>query len=138
MPYKKRKDNLWCVYKHTSPSGGVYIGITSDYPLARWRNGRGYDCCEVMNKAIKKYGWENFTHEILFDNLTKEEACQKEIELIAFYKNQGHCYNLAERGTNGLASEETKKKMSSNRQRKTLMVGGMLFLQKLNKRQLKK
>lgn len=53
MPYKKRKDNLWCVYKHTSPSGGVYIGITSDYPLARWRNGRGYDCCEVMNKAIK-------------------------------------------------------------------------------------
>ena len=118
MPYKKRKDNLWCVYKHTSPSGGVYIGITSDYPLARWRNGRGYDCCEVMNKAIKKYGWENFTHEILFDNLTKEEACQKEIELIAFYKNQGHCYNLAERGTNGLASEETKKKMSSNRQRK--------------------
>lgn len=56
MPYKKRKDNLWCVYKHTSPSGGVYIGITSDYPLARWRNGRGYDCCEVMNKAIKKYG----------------------------------------------------------------------------------
>jgi hypothetical protein len=53
MPYKKRKDNLWCVYKHTSPSDGVYIGITSDYPLARWRNGRGYDCCEVMNKAIK-------------------------------------------------------------------------------------
>ena len=25
MPYKKRKDNLWCVYKHTSPSGGEMV-----------------------------------------------------------------------------------------------------------------
>ena len=26
----------WIVYKHTSPSGKVYIGITSNSPEKRW------------------------------------------------------------------------------------------------------
>ena len=34
---------LYYVYKHTSPSGKVYIGITSKHPPERrWANGNGY------------------------------------------------------------------------------------------------
>lgn len=34
--------NNYCVYKHTSPSGKVYIGITNQKPTRRWREGEGY------------------------------------------------------------------------------------------------
>lgn len=32
----------WIVYKHTSPSGKVYIGITNQPANKRWKNGMGY------------------------------------------------------------------------------------------------
>jgi group I intron endonuclease len=67
--------------------------------------------------AIKKYGWENIKHEILLENLTKEEAETKEIELIALYKSNQNKYGYnIEIGGNvnkgQILSEETRKKMS--------------------------
>ena len=44
--------NNYCVYKHTSPSGKVYIGQTSINPLDRWQNGKGYKKQAFYN-AIK-------------------------------------------------------------------------------------
>ena len=86
------------VYKHTFPNNKVYIGITGRKTIEmRWgRNGSRYHGQTYIVNAIQKYGWDNIKHEILFDNLTKEEAEQKEIELIAFYKsNQRECgYNI--------------------------------------------
>ena len=38
-------------------------------------------------QAIQKYGWEGFEHEIVFSELTKKEACDKEIQLIAKYQS---------------------------------------------------
>lgn len=32
----------YTVYKHTSPSGKVYIGITCRKPEYRWNHGKGY------------------------------------------------------------------------------------------------
>ena len=32
----------YTVYKHTSPIGKVYIGITKMNPIRRWSNGKGY------------------------------------------------------------------------------------------------
>lgn len=111
----------YTVYKHTSPSRKVYIGITSMSCKERWKNGAGYKSCVLLNRAIQKYGWENFKHEILFTGLTKEEAEAKEIELIAFYRSTDpdHGYNM-ERGGDSLGkhSEETLKKMSENRKGK--------------------
>ncbi len=79
--------STWIVYKHTSPGGKVYIGITSQVPEKRWLGGWGYVGNDYFNKAIQKYGWNNFKHEVLFENLTKEEAEAKEIELIAQYNS---------------------------------------------------
>ena len=72
----------YCVYKHTAPNGKVYIGITSQDVLARWNHGNGYKNNKHFFSAIVKYGWDNIRHEILYDDLTKEDACKKEIGLI--------------------------------------------------------
>ena len=104
------------VYRHICPNGKVYIGITSQSDVQRrWQNGCGYRNNILFYRAIKKYGWKNIVHEILFDNLSKTEAEQKEIELIKKYKsnNTRFGYNI-ENGGNcvGTHSEETKKKIS--------------------------
>lgn len=104
----------WTVYMHTSPSGKRYIGITSQKIQQRWRSGKGYKI-NVFCNAIQKYGWENIKHEILFENLTKEEAEKKEIELIAFYKSnqKEYGYNIQNGGNClGTHSLSTKNKIS--------------------------
>lgn len=106
----------FAIYKHTSPSGKVYIGITCQKPENRWgRDGSGYKHSPHFLAAIKKYGWENISHEIIAEGLTKEEAERKEVELIALYDatNRKKGYN-ADLGGNspGRASEETRKKIS--------------------------
>lgn len=110
------KEKEYCVYKHTTPNGKVYIGQTCKKPTERWANGYGYKN-QMFYNAIEKYGWNNIKHEILFEGLTKEEADQKEIELIAYYDstNPNKGYNIAFGGatTTGVkCSEETKKKIS--------------------------
>ncbi len=96
--------NNYTVYKHTSPHGKVYIGITSQSPIRRWRkDGSGYKSHTHFYRAIKKYGWDNFKHEILFSGLSQKEAEQKEMELIALYNstNQEYGYNISLGGESG-------------------------------------
>lgn len=115
---------MYSVYKHTSPNGKVYIGITKEKPEYRWRNGEGYKPNVHFYGAIQKYGWDNFKHEILFTGLTKDQACEKEKQLIAEYKsnNQEYGYNLSIGGEcSALGSKhtaETKLKMSEQRKGK--------------------
>ena len=104
----------YCVYKHTFPNGKVYIGITGQKPENRWGlNGRGYNKQPLMHSAIRKYGWDSIKHEVLFNELTKEEAEQKEIELISSYKSNQieFGYNSTSGGSVFLHSEETKNKI---------------------------
>lgn len=108
----------YCVYKHTSPNGKVYIGITSRNPLSRWKNGHGYKNNPHFWNAIVKYGWDNFKHEILFDGLTKDEACEKEVELIAKYKSNEYQFGFNRSsggefaGSGVFKSNATKQKIS--------------------------
>ena len=107
----------YTVYKHTSPNNKVYIGITLQKPKERFKNGKGYNHNLHFNNAIQKYGWENINHEILYMNLSKEEAEQKEIELISKYKSneRKYGYNISNGGnSNGKHSESTKKKISNS------------------------
>ena len=112
-------NNNYVVYMHVSPSNKRYIGITSQNPKRRWRkNGEGYKSHQYFWNAIQKYGWDNFEHNILYSNLTKEDAEQKEIELIAYYKSNdiNFGYNMSiggESGSKGYKyTEEQKKRMS--------------------------
>ncbi|MBO5037695.1 MAG: GIY-YIG nuclease family protein [Clostridia bacterium] len=109
-------NNEWYVYKHTSPSGKVYIGITKDI-RHRWRNnGAGYKGSTRIHNAILKYGWDNFKHEILFSGLSQKDACLKEIELIKHYQSTDirYGYNLQSGGQNPVPSEESCKKISAS------------------------
>lgn len=102
--------NKYIVYKHTSPNGKVYIGITRQNALKRWSYGSGYQGNEYFQNAIQKYGWENFTHEILFSNLSEQEAKEKEIKLIQYYDstNRDKGYNRSP-GGDVIAPESTEK-----------------------------
>ena len=99
----------YCVYKHTNICNNkCYIGITSQSPNRRWLNGYGYSKTQPkFYNAIKKYGWDSFTHEILFENLTFEEANQKEIELIALYNSCENGYNISTGGSGNPGHEVT-------------------------------
>lgn len=82
----------YCVYKHTTPSGKVYIGITSQNIYKRWKNGAGYELCTAFQRAIQKYGWKNIKHEVLATGLTKQQACDMEVSLIAQYQSSDPAY----------------------------------------------
>lgn len=104
----------YSVYRHTSPSGKCYIGITSLNPIERWKNGNNYKTSPCFYNAILKYGWGNISHEILFSGLSKSEAEAKEVELIAFYKSDQRefGYNLATGGHLGRHhGDETREKL---------------------------
>ena len=112
----KDEENIYTVYMHTNKvNDKKYIGITKTNPKERWKNGLGYKT-QIFYRAIQKYGWDNFKHEILFEKLNKEEAEQKEIELIAFYKsdNKDFGYNVNHGGNCiGTMSEATRRKLSN-------------------------
>lgn len=44
----------YCVYKHVLPNNKIYIGITKQNPLLRWKNGHGYKHCNYFYNAILK------------------------------------------------------------------------------------
>lgn len=75
---------MFVVYKHTTPNGKVYIGITGNEPRKRWNNGNGYRGNKHFWNAILKYGWDNIAHEILFDGLTQDQAEKK--------RNRTYCF----------------------------------------------
>lgn len=101
----------WTVYKHVSPSGKVYIGISSNVKNRWAANGYYYHLSDTaFSRALKKYGWDNFQHVILTDGLTKEEACNIEVELIAYYKAKGISYNITN-GGEGRSGKHSKEQI---------------------------
>ena len=86
----------YCVYKHTSPEGKVYIGVTRQDPQARWCGGFGYSSNLYFLTDIMTYGWLNFRHEVLADGLQEEQAFEMEAELIAQHNSTNPLfgYNL--------------------------------------------
>ena len=93
-------ENNYTVYMHKNKiNGKVYIGTTCQQPAKRrWRQGSTYKECPKFYKDIKKYGFNNFEHIILFEKLNQEEAFKKEIELIEKYNSINKGYNVLKGG----------------------------------------
>lgn len=114
--FTQENEPLWSVYRHISPSGKMYIGIAKD-PKHRWRGqGNGYKGSTRIWYAILKHGWDNFTHEIIASGLTRQEACDMEIELIERYQttDPDYGYNLKTGGQYGLFSPESIEKLRAS------------------------
>ena len=93
----------WVVYVHTLIlDGRKYIGQTNDIKV-RWKPSAYKNSIKFYN-AIQQYGWNNFTHEVLYDNLTLEEANELEEKLIAEYDTINNGFNLDSGGLNHLHS----------------------------------
>ncbi len=108
----------WKVYLHRNKTNGkVYIGITSNSLKQRWKKGHGYKGCCNFEKAIKRYGWNGFNHQVLFTGLTKQEAEELEIKLIEKYQsfNKKFGYNMTMGGSDNIPIKEVRKKQSKQR-----------------------
>lgn len=107
---------MYTVYQHKNKiNGKVYIGITSQKPEQRWGpQGCNYKSSPHFYSAIQKYSWNNFEHNILFTELTKEQACLEEQKLIKEFNsmNREYGYNSTSGGDIFVMNEETKQKIS--------------------------
>lgn len=91
--------NKYVVYIHTSPNGKKYCGFSGNIKR-RWQSIGEYKTNILLYRAFKKYGWQNFKHEIIFVSDFKEEALQYEKETIEKLEllNPEKGYNLVEGG----------------------------------------
>lgn len=112
---------MYKVYCHTNKiNGKKYFGITSMEPNRRFSSGYGYSSSRHFNFAIKYYGWDAFDHDILYDGLTKEQACAFEKMLIKKYNTTDarFGYNMSTGGESGAAgvkqTNETKQKRNES------------------------
>lgn len=99
----------------------VYIGQTCQKPEYRWNQGKGYQESPLFYNAIQKYGWENFTHEILETVDSLEKANDRERYWICYYQsnNRDYGYNLNDGGNSKLTpeqKEERKQKLKNWRE----------------------
>lgn len=114
-------NKLYTLYMHTNMRNGKrYIGITSQSVNRRWDCGRGYRT-QVFFKAIEKYGWDGFRHEIIETGLSENDAIKKETDLIKKFDtcNPKYGYNQSEVGN--APSETTKQKISKTKKMRFAM-----------------
>lgn len=81
---------------HIFPDHKKYIGCTGQPVRTRWAGGLGYSGQSKVFSAIVKFGWENISHYILFENLDKDTAYLIEAALIRKLRTyqKGRGYNV--------------------------------------------
>ena len=112
---------MYSVYVHIFPNGKYYVGITSRDVKARWGYGNNYHNCIAVDRAIKKYGWNNIKHYVVRVVETKEEA--ERIEKLLIFKlgsnDRRFGYNILPGGdARGELPEESKKRIGEKNKKK--------------------
>lgn len=112
------------IYKHTNKKNGkIYIGQTKQKPEKRWNNGKGYQNSTLFWNAIIAEGWNNFTHEILEENIPIDQLNEKEQYYIKKYKSDEdkYGYNMTSGGA------VFKHNFSSKKQRVRCVETGEIY-----------
>ena len=115
VPKPMELDIMGYVYKITNKNNNKsYIGISIHEPEKRrikaHLSGRGN---RIIAKAIKKYGKDAFTYEVLEANVFDEFLPELEVAYIAHFNTVApHGYNLTHGGNHAIPSEETRRKIS--------------------------
>lgn len=125
--------NNYIIYKHTNKiNGKVYIGQTKNAPNIRWQNGNGYKKQEFY-KDIQKFGWDNFEHEILEQNLSSIEADERECYWIKYYNSNNENLGYNKDSGRGGKDSSTIQKMKNSWNDETRRQNQREIMIKLNK-----
>jgi len=115
LEQKEKRD--YKVYVHINKLNNKrYIGITKQSVERRWSNGKHYSSSPYFYNAIKKYGWSNFDHIVLYNKLSETEAKQFEVDLISHYRSNNrilgyNCTNGGDGASGRVLTDEQKDKI---------------------------
>lgn len=113
------EEKRYTVYAHVNViNGKIYVGQTCRKVKRRWGNETGY--AYKRNKKfyedIQKFGWDNFEHLILAENLSYDECNYWENRLTIVWDTIENGYNYHEGGMKDFHgnkhTEEHKKELS--------------------------
>lgn len=129
-------NGTYCVYIHTNKiDGKMYVGQTiyGNKPNKRWQNGMGYRAQIYFWRAIEKYGWDNFDHEVIASNLTKEEADNFERLLIEkLHTNDNRFgYNLTNGGEGVLGYHHSAESIQKQKDTMQKYFANPKYIQKM-------
>ena len=112
-----KETKIYKIYIHKNKTNGkIYVGQTGvKWLSSRWRKGEAYYKNPEFYSDILKYGWDNFEHIILEKCGSKEEAHNREIYYIDFYKsnNSEFGYNLTTGGQKNTKLNDVVKERQS-------------------------
>ena len=83
------------VYKITFPSNKVYVGCSSD-PQFRLTQHMKNHVNKLLYREVEKHGWDHTSFEILGKFISREDALEKEKEVIGKYAKFNRSLNYAD------------------------------------------
>lgn len=104
---------MYYLYSYTSPSGKKYIGITDCIARRQSEHAKKEFGCKnnttKFAQAIRKYGYKNFTFEIIGKSKDLQTIEEFEIYYIQLLDCIGNGYNITTGGSRGGASKKFTK-----------------------------